>query len=281
LEENKVKILDKKQLAPEIVKFLVEAPLIAKKAQPGHFIILRHKENGERIPLTIADFDREKGTITLVCQGIGKSTREINQMEKGDSFLDLLGPLGKAYPVQKLGTVVCVAGGLGVAPLYPKAKALHEAGNRIIGLVGAQRKEMLIMTEEMAAVCDELQFSTDDGSYGHHGLITEPLRAVLAREQVDEVVAVGPVPMMAAAVQVATAFKVPVVVSLNALMIDGTGMCGGCRVTVGGVTKFCCVDGPTFDGAAVDFHEILMRQRYYRDQETEALHRCKLEEAGK
>jgi ferredoxin--NADP+ reductase len=140
---------------------------------------------------------------------------------------------------------------------------------------------MLIMTEEMAAVCDELQFSTDDGSYGHHGLITEPLRAVLAREQVDEVVAVGPVPMMAAAVQVATAFKVPVVVSLNALMIDGTGMCGGCRVTVGGVTKFCCVDGPTFDGAAVDFHEILMRQRYYRDQETEALHRCKLEEAGK
>ena len=279
MEENEVKIIDKKQLAPEIMQFLVEAPLIAKKAQPGHFIILRHRENGERIPLTIADFDREKGTITLVCQGIGKSTREINQMQVGDSFIDLLGPLGKAYPIKKLGTVVCVAGGLGVAPLYPKAKALYEAGNKVISLIGAQRKEMLIMTAEMAAISAEMHFSTDDGSFGHHGFITEPLRAVLAREKVDEVVAVGPVPMMASAVKVAQEFNVPVVVSLNALMIDGTGMCGGCRVTVGGETKFCCVDGPTFDGAAVDFQEILMRQRYYRDQEEEAIHRCKLEEA--
>ncbi|HBR30109.1 MAG TPA: sulfide/dihydroorotate dehydrogenase-like FAD/NAD-binding protein [Firmicutes bacterium] len=284
LEENVVKIIDKKQLAPAIVKFLVEAPLIAKKAQPGHFIILRYQENGERIPLTIADFDREKGTITLVCQGIGKSTEEINQLPIGASFLDLLGPLGQPYPIKKLGTVVCVAGGLGVAPLYPKAKALHEAGNKVISLIGAQRKEMLIMTEEMAAVSAELQFSTDDGSFGYHGFITDPLRAVLTREKVDEVVAVGPVPMMASAVKVAKEFQVPVVVSLNALMVDGTGMCGGCRVTVGGETKFCCVDGPTFDGAAVDFKELMMRQRYYRDQEQEAVHcckSCKLEEVGK
>src|SRR5690606_27893445 len=159
----------------------------------------------------------------------------------------LLGPLGKAYPIKKLGTVVCVAGGLGVAPLYPKAKALHAAGNKIITLIGAQRKELLIMTEEMAAISAEIYFSTDDGSFGHHGFITEPLRDVLAREKVDEVVAVGPVPMMAAAVKVAKEFNVPVVVSLNALMIDGTGMCGGCRVTVGGETKFSCVDGPTFE----------------------------------
>ena len=275
-----MKIIDKKQLAPEIVRFIVEAPQIAKKAQPGHFIILRYKENGERIPLTIADYNQEKGTITLVCQGIGKSTYEINRMEVGDSFLDLLGPLGKAYPIKKLGTVVCVAGGLGVAPLYPKAKALYEAGNRIISLIGAQRKELLIMTEEMAAISPEIHFSTDDGSIGHHGFITEPLRQVLAREKVDEVVAVGPVPMMASAVKVAREFNVPVVVSLNALMVDGTGMCGGCRVTVGGETKFCCVDGPTFDGAAVDFQELLMRQRYYQEQEKEAFHRCKLEEAG-
>lgn len=275
-----MKIIDKKQLAPEIVRFIVEAPQIAKKAQPGHFIILRYKENGERIPLTIADYNREKGTITLVCQGIGKSTYEINRMEVGDSFLDLLGPLGKAYPIKKLGTVVCVAGGLGVAPLYPKAKALYEAGNRIISLIGAQRKELLIMTEEMAAISAEIHFSTDDGSFGHHGFITEPLRQVLAREKVDEVVAVGPVPMMASAVKVTREFNVPVVVSLNALMVDGTGMCGGCRVTVGGETKFCCVDGPTFDGAAVDFQELLMRQRYYQEQEKEAFHRCKLEEAG-
>jgi ferredoxin--NADP+ reductase len=281
MEENKLKIIEKKEIAPEIVKFLVSAPLIAKKAEPGHFIILRHKEKGERIPLTIADFDREKGTITLVCQGIGKSTVEINRMEKGDSFLDLLGPLGTPYPINKVGTVACVAGGLGVAPLYPKAKALHEAGNRVISLIGAQRKEMLIMTEEITAVSDQVSYSTDDGSFGHKGFVTDLLRELLSEEKVDEIVAVGPVPMMAATVKVAKEFNVPIVVSLNALMIDGTGMCGGCRVTVDGETKFCCVDGPAFDGALVDFDEILNRQKYYRDMEKEAFHRCRLEDAGK
>ena len=276
-----MKIIDKKQLAPGIVQFLVEAPLIAEKAEPGNFIILRHKEEGERIPLTIADFDREQGTITLVCQGIGKSTQEINEMQKGEAFLDLLGPLGIAYPIKKVGTVACVAGGLGVAPLYPKAKALHQAGNRVLSMIGAQRKEMLIMTEEMTAVSDQISFSTDDGSFGHHGFVTDLLRQTLEKEDVQEIVAVGPVPMMAAAVKVAKEFKVPIVVSLNALMIDGTGMCGGCRVTVGGETKFCCVDGPAFDGALVDFKELMSRQRYYHEQEQEALHRCRLEEAGK
>lgn len=276
-----MKIIDKKELAPGISQFLVEAPLIAKKAEPGNFIVLRHKENGERIPLTIADFDRERGTITLVCQGIGKSTKEINQMQKGDTFLDLLGPLGTAYPIKKIGTVACVAGGLGVAPLYPKAKALHQTGNRVLSLIGAQRKEMLIMTEELTAVSDVIQFSTDDGSFGHHGFVTDLLRQALTEEEVHEIVAVGPVPMMAATVKVAKEFKVPIVVSLNALMIDGTGMCGGCRVTIGGETKFCCVDGPAFDGALVNFEELTNRQRYYHEQEQEALHRCRLEEAGK
>lgn len=276
-----MKIIEKTELAPGIVKFLVSAPLIAEKAQPGHFIILRHKEEGERIPLTIADFDREEGTITLVCQGIGKSTVEINRMKKGDSFLDLLGPLGTPYPIKKLGTVACVAGGLGVAPLYPKAKALHKAGNKVISLIGAQRKEMLIMTEEMTAVSDKVNYSTDDGSFGHKGFVTDLLRELLSKEKVDEVVAVGPVPMMAATVKVAKEFNVPIVVSLNALMIDGTGMCGGCRVTVDGETKFCCVDGPAFDGVLVDFDEILNRQKYYRNMEKEAFHRCRLEDAGK
>ena len=202
-------------------------------------------------------------------------------MQKGESFLDLLGPLGQAYPIKKVGTVACVAGGLGVARLYPKAKALQQAGNRVLSMIGAQRKEMLIMTEEMAAVSDQISFSTDDGSFGYHGFVTDLLRQTLEKEDVHEIVAVGPVPMMAAATKVAKEFNVPIVVSLNALMVDGTGMCGGCRVTVGGETKFCCVDGPAFDGALVNFEELMSRQRYYRKQEQEALHRCRLEEAGK
>lgn len=271
------KILDKQELAPNIQKFVLDAPQIAAKAQPGHFVIVRHSEQGERIPLTVADFNREAGTITLVCQGVGKSTKEINRLQPGDDFLDVLGPLGTAYPIKKLGTVVCVAGGLGVAPLYPKAKALAAAGNRIISILGAQRKELLIMTEEMEAVSARVLYATDDGSAGYKGFVTGPLREVLATEKVDEVLAIGPVPMMAASVQVAKEFQAPITVSLNALMIDGTGMCGGCRVTVGGETKFCCVDGPAFDGYQVDFAGLLKRQRFYRNMEEEAEHRCRLE----
>lgn len=272
-----VKILQKEQLTPNIHKFVLDAPLIAEKVQPGHFVIVRHSEKGERIPLTVADFNREQGTITIVCQGLGKSTKEINSLKAGETFIDLLGPLGTAYPIKKLGTVVCVAGGLGVAPLYPKAKALCVAGNRIITIVGAQRKGMLIMTSEMEAISEKVLYSTDDGSFGHRGFVTDLLRQVLETEKVDEVLAIGPVPMMAASVGVTKEFDVPTVVSLNALMIDGTGMCGGCRVTVGGETKFCCVDGPAFDGHQVDFDELTKRQRYYRELEQEADHRCRLQ----
>lgn len=275
------KILQKKELAPNIQRFVLEAPLVAQKARPGHFVILRYSEKGERIPLTIADFDPERGTITLVCQGVGKSSKEINRFVEGESFSDLLGPLGMPYPIQRLGTVVCVAGGLGVAPLYPKAKELFAVGNKIISILGAQRKEMLIMTSEMEAVSSEVLYSTDDGSFGHKGFVTDLLAERLKEGGVDEVLAIGPVPMMAAVVRLTKEYQVPTVVSLNAVMVDGTGMCGGCRVTVGGETKFCCVDGPSFDGHQVDFDELQKRQGFYRDLEREADHRCRLEEIKK
>jgi len=273
-------ILRKEVLAQDIVRFAVAAPQVAAKAEPGHFVIVRHKEMGERIPLTIADFDAEAGTITLVCHGIGRSTREINELNEADAFLDVLGPLGEPYPVRHEGTVVCVSGGLGVAPMYPKAKALAAKGNKIIHLQGAQRKELLIMTQEMEAISEQSAYSTDDGSLGRRGFVTDLLQEVLAGEDVDEVIAIGPLPMMAAAVDVAAEHGVSSVVSLNTLMVDGTGMCGGCRVTVDGQTKFCCVDGPAFDGSAVDFKEILKRQPFYRDMERKSLHRCRLEEVG-
>lgn len=271
------RILGKDELAPSIQRFVIEAPLIAKKAQPGHFVVLRHHDKGERIPLTIADSDAAKGTITLICQGVGKSTKEINQLEPGDMILDLMGPLGAVCPIRQGGTVVCVAGGLGAAPLYPKVKALKDAGCRIISIIGAQREELLILRDEMAALSDELYISTDDGSVGHKGFVTGPLKEILEKEKVDEVIAIGPVPMMAACVKVAKEFNVEVLVSLNAVMVDGTGMCGGCRVTVGGETKFCCVDGPTFDGAEVDFGELMKRLSYYRKEEHDAANPCRLE----
>ncbi|NLY76199.1 MAG: sulfide/dihydroorotate dehydrogenase-like FAD/NAD-binding protein [Firmicutes bacterium] len=266
-----LKVLAKAVLAPKIVKLVIEAPAIAAKAQPGHFVVVRLNDRAERIPLTIADFDRNQGTITLIIQEVGKSTALINRMEPGDSFADVLGPLGTPYPIEKIGTVVGVAGGLGAAPLYPKVKALAEAGNKVIIILGAQRKDLLILMDELKAV-GELIVATDDGSYGIKGLVTEPLRQILDREKVDEVIAIGPVPMMEACVKLTKERNVKTVVSLNAVMVDGTGMCGGCRVTVDGESKFCCVDGPAFDGLKVDFAELRQRQRYYRDQEQQAYH---------
>lgn len=251
----------------------MKAPAIAAKAEPGHFVVVRLNERAERIPLTIADFDRDKGTITLIVQEVGKSTALINRMNPGDFFADVLGPLGTPYPISRLGTVVGVAGGLGAAPLYPKVKALHEAGNRVIVILGAQRQELLILMDELKAISDQLLVATDDGSYGQKGLVTEPLRQVLDMEPVDEVIAIGPVPMMDACCKLTRERNVKTVVSLNAVMVDGTGMCGGCRVTVGGQTKFCCVDGPSFDGLAVDFAELRQRQRYYNEQEKQAYQR--------
>ncbi len=277
-----MKVLTKTVLAPRIVKLVVEAPAIAAKAQPGHFVVVRLNEQAERIPLTIADFDRVKETITLIIQEVGKSTTMINRMDPGDSFLDILGPLGTPYPIEKMGTVVGVAGGLGAAPLYPKVKALYEAGNKVIVILGAQRKELLILMDELKAVSQELIVATDDGSYGMKGLVSEPLQQTLNTEKVDEVIAIGPVPMMDACVKVTKERNIKTVVSLNAVMVDGTGMCGGCRVTVGGESKFCCVDGPSFDGLKVDFAELRQRQRYYREQEQQALHQCRIgtEECG-
>jgi ferredoxin--NADP+ reductase len=265
-------IVAKDNLAPRIVRLVVKAPAIAAKAQPGHFVIVRRTEQAERIPLTIADFDREQGTITLIIQEVGKSSALINQMEAGQSFADILGPLGTPYPIEKMGTVVGVAGGLGAAPLYPKVKALSAAGNKVIVILGAQRRELLILEADLKAVSHELLISTDDGSYGHKGFVTDLLVQVLDREKVDEVIAIGPVPMMDACCRVTRERNVKTVVSLNAVMVDGTGMCGGCRVTVGGETKFCCVDGPAFDGLAVDFKELRQRQRYYSEQEKQVYH---------
>jgi ferredoxin--NADP+ reductase len=272
-----MKIAHQELLAPNIHRFVIEAPLIAKKAKPGHFVVVRYSDKSERIPLTIADSDAEQGTITLICQGVGKSTKDINSLKAGDQFLDVMGPLGAVCPIREGGTVICVAGGVGAAPLYPKAKALKAAGCRVIAILGAQRKEMIILRDEYEALCDEVYFSTDDGSFGHKGFVTGPLQEILQREKVDEVIAIGPVPMMANSVKVAKAFGVPTLVSLNAVMVDGTGMCGGCRVTVDGQTKFCCVDGPTFEGEKVDFAELMKRLSYYRHEEQEALHRCRLE----
>lgn len=274
-----MEIVRKRRLAEDIYEFDVKAPLIAQKAQPGHFVIVRHCEQGERIPLTIADSNQGDETIKLVCHGVGKSTKEINQLSVGDSFLDLLGPLGQPYKPEKLGTVLCVAGGLGVAPLYPKVKALKAMGNQTISIVGARSKDLLILSEEMTAVSDQIYYSTDDGSFGHEGFVTDVMRQVLSKEQVDQIIAIGPVPMMNACVKVAKEFDAPIKVSLNAVMIDGTGMCGGCRVSVGDEVKFCCTDGPTFDGHNVDFAELMGRLGFYRDKEQLSLHRCRLEEA--
>jgi len=265
-----LEILAKDMLASKIARLVIKAPAIAKKAQPGHFVVVRSHETAERIPLTIADFDREKGTITLIIQEVGKSTAIINQLQPGASFLDILGPLGTPYPIEKVGTVVGVAGGLGAAPLYPKVKALYEAGNRVIIVLGAQTKELLILENELKAVSHQLLISTDDGSFGHKGFVTDLLRQTLDQEKVDEVIAIGPVPMMEACVNITRERNVKTIVSLNAIMVDGTGMCGGCRVTVGGESKFCCVDGPSFDGLAVDFKELRQRQRYYTEQEKQA-----------
>ena len=268
-----LEIIAKEVLAPKIVKFVLTSPFIAQKAQPGHFVIVRASEKGERIPLTLADFDKTKGTITLVCQEVGRSTAEINAMEVGDKFLDVMGPLGTPYPVEKIGVVLCVAGGLGVAPLYPKVKALYEKGNTIITIMGARTKEMLIMTAEMEKISHEIYYCTDDGSFAHHGFVTDLVEKILSEKKIDEVIAIGPVPMMNAVCEITKKYGVKTVVSLNAIMIDGTGMCGGCRVTINGETKFCCVDGPAFDGHAVNFKELINRQRYYADMEKQAYSR--------
>ena len=264
------KILVKQQLAPSVQLFEVEAPLIARKAQPGQFIILRIDDNGERLPLTIADFNREKGSITLIFQEVGATTVQLGQLNEGDFILDLVGPLGKATHIEKFGTVVCVGGGVGIAPVYPIARGMKEAGNEVISIIGARSEDILIYEQELAAVSDELIITTDDGSKGRKALVTQPLKELLDSDKtISLVVAIGPVIMMKFVAETTRPYGVPTVVSLNPIMVDGTGMCGGCRVSVGNENKFACVDGPEFDGHKVDFDVLMSRQRMYKPQEKE------------
>jgi ferredoxin--NADP+ reductase len=245
----------------------IEAPSIARKARPGQFVILKANETGERIPLTMADTDPDKGTITVVYQVVGKSTALFKTLQVGDSYQDVIGPLGKPTHLEKVGKVVCVGGGTGVAVLYPITRGLKEIGNHVIGIIGARTKDLLILEDDMRAASHELHVCTDDGSYGHHGFVTEVLERVLGEKDIKLVVAIGPVPMMKAVSKVTKERGIPTMVSLNPIMIDGTGMCGGCRVSVGGETKFACVDGPEFDGHQVDYDELALRLRAYHEDE--------------
>lgn len=245
----------------------IEAPLIAKKARPGQFVILKANENGERIPLTMADSDPEKGTITIIYMVVGKSTALFRDLQVGDSYQDVIGPLGKATHLEKVGKVICVGGGTGVAVLHPITRALKEIGNDVTCIIGARNKDLLILEEEMKKASHDLRVCTDDGSYGHHGFVTQVMQEVLDAGGVKLVVAIGPVPMMKAVSKITKDYNVPTMVSLNPIMVDGTGMCGGCRVTIGGETKFACVDGPEFDGHQVDFDELIMRLQAYQEDE--------------
>ena len=245
----------------------IEAPLIASKARPGQFVILKANEEGERIPLTIADKDTTKGTVTVIYMVVGKSTALFKTLQEGEGFQDVIGPLGKPTHLEKVGKVVCVGGGTGIAVLHPITKALKEIGNHVIAIIGAREKSLLILEEQMRAASHELYITTDDGSYGRHGFVTDQLRDILDEEEIAQVVAIGPVPMMKFVSKITKAYEVPTIVSLNPIMVDGTGMCGGCRVTVGGKTEFACVDGPEFDGHQVDYDELMLRLQAYSEEE--------------
>ncbi|OQA23683.1 MAG: Dihydroorotate dehydrogenase B (NAD(+)), electron transfer subunit [Verrucomicrobia bacterium ADurb.Bin345] len=272
-------ILVKKQLSAEVFMMTVRAPLIAEERKPGQFVILQLDDNfGERIPLTIADADPVEGSITLVFQTVGKTTHRLALLSEGDKIENLVGPLGQPTHIEKVGTVVCVGGGIGVAPLHPIAQGMKRAGNRVVIIIGARTKALVILEDRMRAIADELIICTDDGSYGRKALVTAPLKELCERDpKPDMVVAIGPPIMMKFCAETTRPFGVPTVVSLNSIMIDGTGMCGGCRVTVGGQTKFTCVDGPEFDGHLVDFDNLMKRLGAYKKQEDMAHEKCHLE----
>lgn len=272
------KIIKREQYSPVTYMWELEAPEIAKAAMPGHFVIIRHGKGGERIPLTIADFDRTRGTITLVIQAVGKTTMELMDLEQGEDLDDLVGPLGSGRHIEARRKVVCVAGGLGVAPVYPQLRAYKEAGARTISIVGFRSKNLMFWLDRFESQSDELLITTDDGSHGTKGFVTTALKQVLEREQdIDEVLAIGPAVMMKACAEMTRPREIHTVVSLNPIMVDGTGMCGGCRVTVGGKMVFACVDGPEFDGHAVDFDELLLRAKRFEREEQESLERLKQE----
>ena len=271
-------ILKRQEMADgTVVLNQISAPMIAKKAKPGQFVILKADETGERIPLTMADTDPKKGTVTIIYQVVGKSTALFKSLQVGERFQDVIGPLGQATHIQKVGTVVCVGGGTGIAVMHPITRALKEIGNRVIAIIGARTKDLLILEDKMEAASHELHVCTDDGSYGHHGFVTDVLREVLEKEDVKLVVGIGPVPMMKFVSKMTEEYKVKTLVSLNAIMVDGTGMCGCCRVSVGGQTRFACVHGPEFDGHQVDFDELTQRLEAYKEDEAIAYEKYRCE----
>jgi len=268
-------------VAPDVRKIQIQAPHIAAKRRAGQFIVLRVGKTGERIPLTIVDSDPDQGTITLIVQGIGKSTRELNLLKAGEQIEDVVGPLGKPSDIKKMGTVVVIGGGVGTAVAYPTAKALKAAGNHTIAISGARSKDLVVLENELRSICDEVYITTDDGSYGYHGFVTAKLQELIdGGIQIDLVLAVGPLPMMKAVEAVTRSRDIPTTVSLNPVMVDGIGMCGGCRATVGGKTVFVCVDGPEFDAHQVDFDSLMLRNRAYLKAEKQLLelHKCRLME---
>lgn len=262
---NLYKIVTKRELVSHINLFEFSAKEIAAKSKPGQFVILKVDEKGERVPVTIADADVGKGTITVVCHEVGKTTKQLGSLNEGDSILDLLGPLGKPAEIRKFGTVLCVGGGVMVAPLHFQAKAFHEAGNKVIGVIGARTENQLIFEDEMREICNELYVATDDGTKGYKGL--DFLKDLLKERKIDQVVAVGPIIMMKTVSEVTRPYGTPTIVNLIPIMVDGMGMCGACRVTVGGKTRFACVDGPDFDGHQVDFEELMARLKMYAPEE--------------
>ena len=257
------KIVAKRHFSERVVCLEVEAPLIARSRRPGHFVIVIVDDHGERIPLTIADSDTDRGTITLVVQAVGESSAKICALNEGDYLRDVVGPLGQATHIEKVGTVVCCGGGVGVAPLLPIIRAFKEAGNRVVSVLAARTRDLIILEEQVAKYSDEVIIMTDDGSYGQKGLITAGVEQVIQREPVAQVVTIGPALMMKFVALLTKKYNVPTIASLNTIMVDGTGMCGACRVTVDGKTKFVCVDGPEFDAHKVDFDEMMMRLRAY------------------
>ncbi|MBI2851571.1 MAG: sulfide/dihydroorotate dehydrogenase-like FAD/NAD-binding protein [Chloroflexi bacterium] len=262
------KILFKQTLLPKIHLMRIEAPKVAAKAQAGQFVVIRIDERGERIPLTIADWDNKEGSITIIFMEVGASTARLAALNEGDSIMNFVGPLGLPTEIEKFGTVICVGGGVGIAPVFPIARALREAGNRVIAIIGARSKDLLFWEDMMRTVSDELIVTTDDGTYARKGVVTIPLKELLERgEKIDRVIAIGPAVMMKFCSRTTQPFGVKTMVSLNSIMVDGTGMCGACRVAVGGVTKFACVDGPDFDGHEVDWDLLAARQRMYIEEE--------------
>lgn len=266
------RIVHKEQLSPVVHLMVIEAPDVAAKAQAGQFIILRTDEQGERVPLTIADFDRAAGTVTCIFQEVGYTTKQLASFSTGDQLATFVGPLGQATKIQNYGTVVLIGGGVGVAPIFPIARALKKAGNEVISIIGARTKELLFWEDRLRQYSDQLLVSTDDGSYGHHGFVTDLLKQVLEEDKnISRVWAIGPTIMMRFVAKTTKPYDIPTIVSMNPIMVDGTGMCGACRVSVGGETKFACVDGPEFDGHLVDWDLAMRRMNTYKDKEEEAI----------